>query len=185
MITFPAAVRVPILNHVTGRPYDLTPAAELNPDAATLARIVAICNEPEVYDWLFREPLEGRPYPEEMARQWIEWSKAGWLAKTHFVFVVRDERKGVAAACDIKSNAPNAEIGYWSSRHHRGVMTNAVAAMCSLAADAGFLELFARTKQRNLRSQAVLARAGFERSHDRADDHVWFTRALKARAPNA
>ena len=36
-----------------------------------------------------------------------------------------------------------------------------VAAMCELAANAGFVRLFARTKKSNVRSQAVLERAGF------------------------
>lgn len=184
MIVLPEKVSVPIRNHRTGRPYDLIPAAELDPDEATLARIVAICNEPEVYAWLFREGLEARPYPEKMAREWIDWAKAGWNAKSHLVFAVRDEQRQVVAACDIKSNAPNAEIGYWSSGAHRGVMTNAVIAMCAIAAQAGFAGLFARTKKKNIRSQAVLKRAGFERDHTRHDDYEWFTRSLKVEKPN-
>lgn len=184
MIVFPEEICVGIVNHVTGRRYDLIPAADLSPDLPTLARIVAVCNESEVYRWLFREPLAGRPYSEKWARDWIEWSKAGWHAKTHFVFVVLDEMKSVAAACDIKSNALNAEIGYWASQEHRGVMTNAVVAVCNLAAAAGFVGVFARTKKSNIRSQAVLARAGFEKSHDRSDDHEWFTRTLEGGGPN-
>jgi len=92
--------------------------------------------------------------------------------------------KAVVAACDIKSNALNAEIGYWSSQAHRGVMTNALVAMCDMAAGAGFVALFARTKTGNVRSEAVLKRAGFQRSHGRTDDRECFIRTLKAEEPN-
>lgn len=180
MIAFPEKIGVPIVNHLTGHRYDLVPAADLEPDTATLARIVAICNEPEIYRWLFREPLEGRPYLEEKARAWIEWAKAGWHGKTHFVFAVLDANKAVAAACDIKSNDPSSEIGYWASREHRGVMTNAVAAMCTIAAEAGFIELFARTKKGNVQSQAVLERVGFDRRRAVAT-HIGDIRRLSPR----
>ena len=143
--------------------YDLVRASDVNCDLSNHERIAAICNEPEVYEWLFRDLFAGRPYEEANARDWLQWSRDGWSSGTHYVFAVIDDDEGIAAACDIKSREPNAEIGYWASQRHRGVMTNAVKAMCALAREAGFRELFARTKEKNLRSQAVLERAGFER----------------------
>jgi RimJ/RimL family protein N-acetyltransferase len=184
MISFPSEIRIPVSNHLTGRRYDLVRAADLVADAETLACITGICNEPEVYDWLFLAPLGGKPYREEKARQWIERSKEGWQKGSHFVFAVIDEDGKVAAACDIKSNEPVAEIGYWASQQHRGVMTNAVSAMCLLAAGAGFRELYGRTRRGNVRSEAVLERAGFERTIGRSDDFEWFTLKLVDKGPN-
>ena len=158
---FPSPPSVPLLNHLTGRPYRLEPASNLTESPATLASLVAVCNEPDVYEWLFHRRLEGRAYAEAQARQFVQWSSEGWATDAYFVFVVLDENEHIAAACDIKSSDPTAEIGYWASQHHRGVMTNAVKALCGLAAAAGFRQLFARVREGNDRSRRVLARAGF------------------------
>jgi RimJ/RimL family protein N-acetyltransferase len=151
-----------------------------------VARIVSICSEPNVYEWLFREPLGGCPYEETKAREWLQWSNDGWSSGTHFVFAVIDDQKCVVAACDIKSNNPIAEIGYWASQWHRGVITNAVISMCTLAADAGFRELFARTKKENYRSQAVLQRAGFKKSasHDGGEERFTLLLRPEKQTPN-
>ncbi len=171
---FPEDLRVPIDNPLTGARYELVRAdgAARGPEA--LERLVEICNEPDIYDWLFRELLGGRPYSEGKAREFLEWSGAGWSAGTHFVFLVLDGEGRIAAACDIKSNDTVAEVGYWAGRDHRGVMTNTVRALCALAAGAGFGRLFARTKAGNLRSQGVLLRAGFARVQDDPDGHARF-----------
>jgi RimJ/RimL family protein N-acetyltransferase len=153
-----------VTNFLTGGVYDFVPAADVRADAASLARIVSICNEPDVYDWLFRPSLGGVPYGEGKAVQWLDWAKDGWRAGTHFVFAVLDAAGLVAAACDIKSADARAEIGYWCSVRHRGVMTNTVTALCGLAAEAGFHGLFARTKVGNTRSKGVLLRSGFARA---------------------
>lgn len=175
---FPNPLRVPIVNHLTGRAYNLVRASDMNGDPSNQQRIAAICNEPEVYEWLFRDLFEGRPYEEAKAREWLRWSREGWSSGTHFVFAVIDDEQRIAAACDIKSAEPVAEIGYWASQKHRGVMTNAVKAMCALAREAGFRRLFARTKEKNVRSQAVLVRAGFERKPSEQSGHRRFELSL-------
>lgn len=161
VIRFPHPIRVPIQNHLTGETCILIRAEELQPTPATLQRITAICNEPEVYQWLFHDPLKGEPYLEAKARQWLESAKTGWQEQTHFIFAVLNARAEIVAACDIKSTDAIPEIGYWATRHHRGVMTNTVMALRSLATTAGFKGLFARAKIDNLKSQAVLQRVGF------------------------
>ena len=111
------------------------------------------------------------------------WAAAGWRDNTHFVFAALDAQGQVAAACDIKSNDPSwAEIGYWSSRRHRGVMTNIVLEVSRQARQAGFTTLFARTRRGNTRSVGVLHRAGFIADGDRsaADDaYDWFTLSME------
>lgn len=160
---FPQSIHILICNHLTARAYALIRASDIEPTPATLSQITGICNEPDVYEWLFHDSLEGKRYPVQKAHQWLEWSREGWSEETHFVFAVVDEHGEVAAACDIKSCNAIPEIGYWASRHHRGIMNNAVLAMSSLAQGAGFKGLFARAKIGNTRSQAVLQRTGFQR----------------------
>ena len=176
---FRGPINVRIVNCLTKRPYFLIRACDLELDAGSIERITRICNEPDVYDWLFRKPLSGKPYPEGKARQWLEWARAGWSANSHFIFAVISEAKDIAAACQIKSNEDVAEIGYWASHTHRGVMTNAVSAMCLLAANAGFRELYAYTDEGNTRSEAVLSRVGFVRVPDvRSDNRSRFELSL-------
>ncbi len=175
---FPNPPSVPILNYLTRRTYTLGPASELNGTPLILECLVEICNQPEVYDWLFRRRLEGRPYAETQARQFVQWAGEGWATDKYFVFVVLDETGRIAAACDIKSNDSIAEVGYWASRHHRGIMTNAVKAVCDLAAVAGFQQLFARVRNGNARSQGVLKRAGFIKGGSAPDGYARFERQL-------
>jgi hypothetical protein len=94
-----------------------------------IARIVSICNEPLVYDFLFRRQLAGKPYDESTASSFLSWATRGWAEKTHYVFLVVDGVEKIDAAVDIKSNhLRDAEIGYWASSESTGAATNAVAA---------------------------------------------------------
>jgi len=180
-MTFPSEIRVPLTNHHTGRTYHLVRASDVPAGPEALARIAAVCNEPEVYEWLFRGRLSGQTYTPDMARHFLQWAGEGWAAGTHFVFIVVDRDGAVAAACDIKTNTRIAEIGYWASCDHRGVMTNAVTALIALAAEAGFVGLFARTKPGNTRSEAVLARAGFVKVRSDTDDFCRHELSLPAK----
>ena len=177
-MNFPDSYEVPITNHLTGHTYRLVNAGGLEPTDSTLRGITAICNEPAIYDWLFRPSLEGKPYPEQKAREFLAWSKAGWDTRTHFVFAVIDGQGEIAAACDLKSIAPVPEMGYWASHHHRGIMTNAVRAVIAFASAAGFTALYARTKIGNTQSQSVLLRAGFHAVPSPAPDYLRFEHTL-------
>ena len=175
MIAFPDIVRLPVTNHLTGRRYFVLRCDHVEPAPDRLAEIVAICNEPEVYTWLFRELVGGLAYPPEKAMEWLAWASDGWRANSHFCFAVTDDSGAIVAACDIKSSDPDgAEIGYWASSLHRGVMTNAVHAMCQAARQAGFRSLMARVRHENSRSQAVLARVGFRLDPSRRDEALDF-----------
>ena len=128
--------------------------------------IVNICNEEKIYNWLFRESLEGKPYTRTKAESFKKWGTDGWNSNTHFVFLTLSESADVAAACSIKSSdLESAEIGYWSSSNHRGIMTNAVKAMVKNGFEAGFKSFFAKVKSKNSDSAAVLVRAGFLKSN--------------------
>ncbi len=136
-------------------------------------RIVTICNQPPVYDFLFREKLEGEPYPREKAVDFLDWAQKGWLEKTHFVFLVRDANKQITAAVDIKSaDLSGAEIGYWADTETPGYMTNAVMALVDLAKQAGYQRLFALIRPQNIKSVGVITRAGFAQTENTTKNEV-------------
>ena len=162
MIPFPSKVTCSILNHVSAEPYTLVRADQLKGNSEQVAEIVATCNQPEIYFWLFSKTLNGASYSAKNAQAWLDWSNDGWQANTHFSFAVLDAKGQIVAACDIKSAEPKgAEIGYWSSVDARGIMTNAVMMMCNEARRANSKSLTARTLIDNWRSKGVLKRAGF------------------------
>lgn len=178
MIDFQRKQRL-IRNALTGSEYSLVALDLIEPSDEVIAQVTSICNEPLVYGWLFRKMLSDQPYPPSKAREWFARGKDGWKENAHFVFAVLDQKGGFAAACDIKSaDVSWAEVGYWSSNDHRGVMTNAVVGLIDLAREAGFERLFAETRPGNTRSQGVLRRAGFELSEQkptRGDHYIVFS----------
>ncbi len=169
-----------VVHHaLTGAPYQLQPVDAVEATPQQLSQITAICNEYRVYSWLFKDRFSGQPYPSSSAADWLSWGIQGWHDGSHFVFVVLDHSGLVVAACDIKDANPDlAEIGYWSSIHHRGIMTNAVRAMVELGKEAGFRRFFAEAHRENVRSQAVLKRTGFVLSDlsPRKPEHLIYLR---------
>ncbi|GCE45345.1 RimJ/RimL family protein N-acetyltransferase [Thermosporothrix hazakensis] len=126
-------------------------------------RLEAICNEELIYERLFRNRLHGQPYTRAHAEAFLLWAREGWAKWEWFVFVVRDPQGQIVAALDIKSADPGAaEIGYWASVTSRGVMTNAVVALCQVAQDAGYACLYAHIAPDNGPSLGVVRRAGFQ-----------------------
>ncbi|MDF1657884.1 MAG: GNAT family N-acetyltransferase [Verrucomicrobiales bacterium] len=170
---------ISVVNALTGNPYLLLPISKLEASPANLDDITAICNQELVYKWCFRSLCDGKPYPPTMASDWINWGTEGWEKGTHFVYVVTSSDGRVAAACDIKSaDLKRAEIGYWSSADHRGIMTNAVRKLIQLADNAGFRVLFADIHPENRRSLAVIKRCGFHQVDRRPtiEGHIPFDR---------
>jgi RimJ/RimL family protein N-acetyltransferase len=168
---FAAFRSVALRNARTGEPAELVRADLVAPTADRVAEITRICNEPLVYDVLFRRSLGGLPYPPEKARGFLEWAHRGWREGTHFVFLVRSGRGAVLAALTIKAARLAAdEIGYWATAATPGFMTPAVAALCALARAAGYRSLSARTRPDNERSMAVLRRNGFREPEESAGD---------------
>jgi len=164
MISF-AKCRTAVKNHLTGKLHQLVPVSDLSASSPQIDRIVSICNEPRLFRTLFSDKFPDGEYPRTSADDWISCAQSGWLDGSHFVFATVDDQGLVIAVCDIKSaDIRNAEIGYWASSHHRGVMTNSVSAMLDLAKQAGFLDFFADVLEWNDCSQRVLERVGFSLS---------------------
>jgi RimJ/RimL family protein N-acetyltransferase len=149
-------------NLKTGDPFRLHKAVEIPIDSESVKEVVAICNEPHVYDFLFRPRLAGAAYSEEMAKEFLSWAAQGWRDRTHYVFLAVTNEGRITAAVDIKSNdLTGAEIGYWASESFPGVATPAVRGLCEIAKDAGFKRLVGLTLPDNERSADVLRRNGF------------------------
>jgi len=130
------------------------------PDIET---ITEICNQPLVYDFLFREKFKGRKYEYKDAEGFVKWAQEGWKNKTYFVFIIRNDKGEIVACSDIKSpNLDSAEIGYWASDKSSGVMTNAVKSLIGVAQKAGYKSLFGLVKPTNDKSSGVLNRNNFE-----------------------
>lgn len=140
--------------------------------------IAKICSEKRVYDVLFKEKFEGRPYTGEDARRFVNWAQSGWENDSHYVFIIRDGENHIAGAVDIKSaDLAGAEIGYWASENHPGIMTNAVRELCKIASNVGYKSLFGLVVPHNNKSQGVLLRAGFENLgnvHERGKEYIKF-----------
>lgn len=161
---FGACVDVPVERHGFPGQYRMRSIdADVRLTDDDVAAVVRICNEPLVWRFLFRDRLGGRPYEKRDAREFLDWARAGWVSGEHMVFLLRDPEQHIGACVDIGrlEEAGDALIGYWSGAHHRGVMTNAVEYLARLARKAGYLKLVALVEPQNVRSAAVLARAGF------------------------
>lgn len=172
---FATPLRRPVLRFPTQEPCVLQ---ALDDNVAWTPRdesaIVAICNEPLIYQRLFRKRLGGQPYSLAEARGFLRWAQQGWRDRSWFVFLLRDSHTQVAAAIDIKSvHTEGAEIGYWASATRPGIMTNAVLQLCDVAREAGYRRLFALIAPDNTQSLGVVRRAGFVQAEDvmRDDTH--------------
>jgi RimJ/RimL family protein N-acetyltransferase len=138
--------------------YTLIPVRDIEINQSHYESIFNICNENEIYKWLF-SPGE---YTIDKAKGFLSWSKEGWKSGTHFVFLILTESNEIAGAMDIKSSDINAgEVGYWISSNHTGLASNSLGVLKSIAKQAGYKKLFAQTKNGNNKSENVLLRNKF------------------------
>jgi len=185
----PHPVRIALANARTSELYALESvddAARFGPQAA--AQVAAVCGEPLIYDRLFAGRFGGRPYQLADGAGFLAWAESGWRANTYFVFALTHAEAGIVGAIDIKScDVSGAEIGYWLSANHSGIMTNAVRCIADLAGSAGYRGLYAVTDPDNARSQAVLTRAGFvaDGTHERSGEAYRLFRLAPGESPGS
>jgi RimJ/RimL family protein N-acetyltransferase len=166
-----------VTNAKTGALYQMVPASHVESTEPQIENLVSTCNQPLIYNFIFKEPLGGSPYTADNARHFFTWAKSGWENGTYFVFALVDPAGLIAGVLDIKSNdRSRAEIGYWCSDDHKGLMTNAVAELVAFARANRFAGLWARVKPHNDGSKRVLEKNGFERTGECAShpDHVQY-----------
>ena len=148
-------------------------------DAETVA---AIANEDLIYHRLFQEGLHGQPYTKEDAHHFFTWAQEKWENNESYVFFVRNARKHIIGAIDIKSpTTDEAEIGYWASAASPGIMTNTVLVLCQVAKEAGYLRLFACIAVDNEKSIRVIQKAHFAHECEIVRNkrpHLKFTKVL-------
>ena len=85
--TFAPELTRGVANARNGAVYRLVRADALDATPERLLEVTRGCNEPRVYEWLFRERLRGEPYAPEQAAIFFEWARAGWREGAHFVFL--------------------------------------------------------------------------------------------------
>lgn len=142
--------------------YFLQRADEIVPTPEILESIFETCNEPHIYNWLFKES-KPQGYQRKDAADFLKWGAEGWKKNAYFLFLMVSDKEEIVGAIDIKGNEIEAgEIGYWISQRHRGLGTSAVEALKIAAKDAGFKQLYAQVKSGNASSTTILKRNGFE-----------------------
>lgn len=145
--------------------YFMKRADKVSQTDEVLESIRKACNEPLIYDWLFKES-KPNGYKLEDARGFLDRAIDGWKKKTHFVFLIMKNENEVVGALDIKSaELSKGEIGYWISEEHKGLGTYAVNILKMLAKKAGYKCLFAQVMQGNNRSIKILKNNQFFSDH--------------------
>ena len=158
---FSSFEKVKIKNFKTDESYVVLSHLGLNKSADLYQKITEICNEEQIYHWLFKNIFpEGYPY--KSAIDFISIAEQGWKNESNFIFFILHENGQFAGAMDLKTNNTNlCEVGYWFSEKHPGIATNSIGALLKIAKKAGFKKLFAQTKEGNDKSVNVLLRNQF------------------------
>ncbi len=127
---FSPQLSVPLIHPLSGETYALVRADALRQTPDELADLIAACNEPPIYEWLFRERLAGQPYDRARAAGFHVWSREGWRDGTHFVFALLSPCGRLAGMLDIKStDLEEAEVGYWLRSAYSGLMSATLDAL--------------------------------------------------------
>jgi len=168
-----------IKNYITNESYHLVSAD--NSYIVTdnnLKELHDICNEPLIYKEIFQSNLHGKTYPIKKAQKYFDWSNEGWQTKSYFNFILLSPDNKICGNIDIKSNnLAAAEVGYFVSANHKGIITNAVKELISFAKSKKYKSLYAYTTPKNYRSQQVLKRCKFKEVNKhkyKKDDYSFF-----------
>ena len=133
-------------------------------DGATIFPAVR-ASLPELKVWM---PWATDAYALEDAEQWCRRGASAFILREAFaflMFVEGGEYVGNISLFNLNWAAPRCEIGYWLATPHcgRGLMTEAVGALFTLACDALKAErVEIRCDDRNERSRRVAERCGFD-----------------------
>ncbi len=161
-------IRREVINFLTGEKCEMQGGKDMVFSEEDIKKIAEICSQENIYNLLFKDILQGKPYTEENARKFVEWVKDGWEKQTHYVFIVRKPNGEIVGCLDIKGH--EGEVGYWADENYTGFMTNTVKELSSVAKGAGFKKLFAWVRETNKKSVGVLERAGYEKDFEEENE---------------
>lgn len=167
---YPSPVEVE--NFKTKEIFILKPLISSGLDVSQLIQdIYHCCTEELIYKTLFAKS-DPDGYPLSKAKSFIEYSETGWQDQTHFIFgIFHPDSQELVGAIDIKSpDKEKAEVGYWLSHKHSGLMTNALLTITHIAKEAGYKSLEIYTEVSNQKSEAVVKRAGFQYQETKEED---------------
>lgn len=132
--------------------------------AEDLEAVTAACQDPEIARWL---PVIPSPYTEQDARDFLEQSRLKWDLGEAYGFAIVDEEGELLGSIAMRMlRFSTGHIGYWVTpgARGRGVATNALKVLCRWAVDElGLKRLELMTDPRNVGSQRVAEKAGFQR----------------------
>src|SRR5687767_3020745 len=78
-----------------------------------VGQLTEACNEPLIYDVLFRPRRLGAPYSRDDAERFLDEAGRGWLEGTHFVFLILGTGGLIGNVAIETADLEAAEIGYW------------------------------------------------------------------------
>jgi len=124
-------------------------------DAAELTRAIG---QEQVVRMLARAPW---PYREDDARAWIEAPRNPYLP--NLLITLPDEEGRIVGCVGLHEEGGQIEVGYWIAPSHwgRGIATEALTGLLSLARLAGHRRIVSRHAADNPASGKVLRKAGF------------------------
>lgn len=159
---------VVIFNFLTRQRYVLCRADSIAVNDTLVRQLTFLCNEPEIYDHLFRLRLQGARFTIFHGYELLSWAVDGWKTGDYQVFFLVDQEGDIVASVDVRtwqgwqqSRGDAREIGYWCSSFHSGLMTNALSQVLRWLGEEGVVEVHARVQSENERSRGVLRRSGF------------------------
>lgn len=165
-ITLP--IEIPVENYLTHEIYYLRDLGTVSLYERYYPDIIKCCNEPTIYDRLFRESRKGTPYQFVDVCQILSIANSGWKNRMNYIFAVTNAKQEFVGMLEIKTTSLESdEIGYWISETAKGIASNAVATLCKWAKEHGFKRLHAYVNLNNQASQKVLINNKFTRYADR------------------
>lgn len=151
---------LPIKNFLTGEEYHLSSFDSLL-SSDQLKQMVEACNQPLIFNFLFKTMFGGRKYNIEDAKKFESMNIKAWKEQKQFIFLIKNKDDRIISMLDIKSLGPESEIGYWSDVNYPGLMTNALTEIISIAKKSGYKSLHALILPHNKKSISLSERLGF------------------------
>lgn len=152
---------ITIKNHLSAESCIISPLTKKFSEK-DLIDLVESCNQPLIYNNLFKQKFDGRPYQKNDALEFANIGIMGWKQQKEFIFIIRNSEGKIVGGMDIKSDPKTpAEIGYWADSNHSGFMTNAAKAMIDWAKDQNYTSLYALIVPQNTKSKSLVERLGF------------------------